>query len=93
MATTTNLQTGKLPIRKVSAVRRRAQELGMTPSAYLRHLIEDDLAVSNKARATSLDELAGPFREALAGVSGEELDRRVKAARARGRNGCSHQRR
>jgi len=37
---------------------------------YLHQLIESDLAMSDKARTTSLDELAAPFREALAGVSG-----------------------
>jgi hypothetical protein len=94
MPATTTLRTGKLPVRKVSAVRRRAQALGLTPEEYLRQLIENDLAVSAKARTTSLDELAAPFREALGGLSGQELDRRVKAARsARARNGSSHPRR
>ena len=94
MAATTTLRTGKLPVRKISAVRRRAQALGLTPEEYLRQLIENDLAVSSRARTTSLDELAAPFREALAGLSGEELDRRVKAARtARRRNGSPHTRR
>ena len=80
--TTTKLQTDPLPVRQVFAVKRRARELGVTPQKYLQRLIEDDLAVSAKARSTSLDQLAAPFRQALAGVSEEELDRRVKAARA-----------
>jgi hypothetical protein len=91
-ATTTILQTGKLPIRRILAVRRRAQDLGLTPEQYLRQLIEDDLAVSATVRITPLDELAAPFREALAGVSGDELDRRVKAARGHRRNGSSRRR-
>ena len=86
MATTT-LQIGKLPARRVLAVKRRAQELGLTPAEYLQQLIDDDLAISTKAKSSSLHDLAGPFREALAGVSEEELDRRVKAARAGRRNG------
>jgi len=92
MATTT-LHTGRLPARQLSAVKRRAQALGLTPAEYLQQLIEDDLAVSAKAKSTSLDELAAPFREALAGISEEELDRRVKAARAGRRNGSSVHRR
>jgi len=81
MATITQLRTGKLPARKVSAVKRRARNLGLTPEEYLRQLIDEDLAVSAKASVTSLDDLAAPFREAFAGATGEELDRRVKAAR------------
>lgn len=90
---TTTLHTGKLPAGRVSAAKRRAQELGLTLAEYLKQLIEDDLTVSAKAKSTSLDELAAPFRQALAGVSGEELDRRVKAARARRRYGSSMRRR
>jgi len=41
----------------------------------------------------SLDERAAPFREAFAGVSEEELDRRVKAARAGRRKGSTRHRR
>jgi hypothetical protein len=93
MTTTTKLQTVKLPMRHASAVKRRAHDLGLTPEKYLKQLIEDDLAVSAKARTTSLDELAAPLRDALAGVSEEELDRRVKAARAGRRKGYSQHRR
>ena len=91
MAATT-LHTGKLPAGQLSAAKRRAQDLGLTPAKYLQQLIEDDLAISAKAKSTSLEELAAPFRDALAGVSAEELDRRVKAARARRRNGSIHRR-
>jgi hypothetical protein len=89
----TTLRTSKLPAVRLSAVRRRARALGLTPPEYLRQLIEDDLAVSAKVKSTSLDELAAPFREALGGVSDEELDRRVKAARAGRRNGSPVRRR
>ena len=93
---TSELRTGELPKRQVSAVKRRAQDLGLTPQEYLQKLIEDDLAVSAKARSISLDELAAPFRQALGGESGQELDRRVKAARAiraGRRNGSGNRRR
>jgi len=81
MAAATQLKTGKLTARKLSAVKRRARNLGLTPEEYLRQLIEEDLAVSAKAGVTSLEDVAAPFREAFAGVAGEELDQRVKAAR------------
>ena len=83
---TSVLQTGKLSSRRVSAAKRRAHDLGLTPEEYLQKLIDDDLAINSKAKSTSLDELAAPFRKVLAGVSEEELDRRVKAARAARRN-------
>ncbi len=82
MATTTI----KLPVRKASAIKRRARDLGLTPEKYLQQLIADDLAISVKAQCTSLEDLAAPFREALADVEEEELDRRVKAARQGYRN-------
>lgn len=79
---TFKLQTGKLTPRRLAAVKRRAHDLGLTPEKYLQKLVEDDLAISFKARRTSFEELAAPFREALSGVSETELDHRVKAARA-----------
>jgi hypothetical protein len=82
---TLTIHTGKLSARKATAVKRRAHDLGLTTEEYLKQLIEDDLAISAKAKATSFDELAAPFKEALGHVSGEELDRRVKAARHRRR--------
>jgi hypothetical protein len=93
MATTINSRTGKVTVKKMSAVKRRAQDLGLTPEKYLQQLIEDDLAVSAKARSRPLDELAAPFREAFEGLRAEELDRRVRAARTGRRNGSSRQRR
>lgn len=74
-------------------MKRRAQDLGLIRAEYLRQLIEDELAVSVKPKSASLDELAAPFRQALAGVSDEELARRVKAAQARRRSGSSTHRR
>jgi hypothetical protein len=57
--------------------------MGMTPAKYLRQLIEDDLALDRKAASTSFEELAKPFQKAFEGVSEEELDRIVDAARGR----------
>jgi len=85
------LQERDLSSRDLSAIRVKSRKLGLTVAQYLKQLIEDDLAVSAKAQATPLDDLAAPFRDAFAGVSEEELDRRVKAARA-GRKGSSQRR-
>ena len=84
MATTMHfLRVGKLAPRQLSALRRKARRMGLTPQGYVKQLIEQDLALDRKAQGSSLDELAGPFREALQGLSDEELDRAVDAARSR----------
>ncbi len=85
------LRVGNLESRQLSALKRKAQRMGLTPATYVKLLIEDDLALDEKARTTSLDELAAPFRKALAGVPEHELDRIVHAARAR-TNGASSRR-
>jgi hypothetical protein len=68
--------------RQASAVKRKAERLGMSVDDYVKQLIADDLALDRKARNTSLDELALPFRKALKGASDSEIDRIVESARA-----------
>jgi len=82
-APATSLQVENLPQRKLSALKRKAQRMGLTAGTYVRQLIEDDLELDRIAQNTSLDELAAPFRKALEGVSDDEIDRRVEAARTR----------
>jgi hypothetical protein len=72
---TTTIDQVQLPLRQLAAVKRRARELGVTPLDYVRQLIEEDVALSAKARATPLHELAAPFREAFTGVSEEDPGR------------------
>jgi len=55
--------------------------------------IEDEFAVAAKAKSTSFRELASPFEEAFSGLSEEEMDRRVKAAKAARRKHSSSGRR
>jgi hypothetical protein len=50
----------------------------MTPERYLKHLVEEDLAISNRAKNSAFDELLGPGRE----VDEKELDGLVQEARA-----------
>lgn len=78
----TTLQLKNLPSRKWLAIRRKAEQMGATPEQYLRHLIDEDLALDRQAQSTSLRELGRPFEKALAGVSDAELDEIVERARA-----------
>jgi len=73
------LQLKGLARRQVVEVERRASRLGMTAEGYLKHLIEEDLAISREAKTTTFTELMGSGRE----VDEEELDRLVEAAKAK----------
>jgi hypothetical protein len=64
---------------KAAAVIARAKRLGMAPQRYLRHLVEEDLAVSERARSSSFKELLGPGEPADEG----EVDRLVEDAKTR----------
>jgi hypothetical protein len=84
MATTAAiLKVSELGPRQLSALRRKAERLGITPERYVKRLIEDDLALDRKAQRSSLDELALPYAKALKDVSDKELDALVDAARTR----------
>ncbi len=71
------LQIRGLGKQKMVAVVERARHLGLTPQAYLKHLVEEDLAVSERAKSTSFNRLLGPGRE----VDENELDRLIEDAR------------
>ncbi len=71
------LQVKGLAKRQVAKIARRAGRLGMTPERYLKHLLEEDLAISRQAKATTFAELMGPGRD----VNELELDRLVEAAK------------
>jgi hypothetical protein len=73
------LQVKGLAKRQMAAVAERAGRLGMTPERYLRHLVEEDLAISREAKTTTFAELMGPGRV----VDEQELDRLVEAAKAK----------
>jgi hypothetical protein len=77
--TAISLRVKGLGRQKMAALTNKAKRLGMTPEAYLKHLIEQDLALDRKAHSTTLAELLGPGRE----VDEAELDRLVEAARTR----------
>lgn len=73
------LKVRGLAKRQVAEVAMRASRLGMTPERYLRHLVEEDLAISREAKTTTFDALMGPSRE----VDEQELDRLVEASKTK----------
>jgi hypothetical protein len=73
------LQVRGLAKRQFAEVAKRAGRLGMTPEQYLRYLLEQDLAVSHRARTTTFGDLMGPGRK----VDEDDLDRVVEKAKAK----------
>ncbi len=71
------LQLRGLGKRKTEKLIARAKRLGITPQRYLKHLAEEDLAVSERAKTTSFEELPGPGRT----VDEAEVDRLVEQAK------------
>jgi hypothetical protein len=74
---TPTLQIRGLGKQKTEKLIARAKRLGMTPQGYLKHLVEEDLAVSDRARNSSFEELLGPGRE----VDEMDVDRLVQEAK------------
>jgi hypothetical protein len=62
---------------KTAAFIARAKLLGMTPSGYLRYLVEEDLAVSERAKKSTFRELLGEGKK----TDEAELDRLVEDAK------------
>ena len=84
-STVMELRISDLPKRQASALKRKAQRMGLSPDEYVKQLIEDDLALDHKAQTTPLAELAAPFRKALAGASDDEIAKIVAKAGTRRR--------
>jgi len=83
MATTaTELRISGLPKSQASALKRKAERMGLTTDDYLKQLIEDDLALDQKAQTTPLQDLAAPFRKALKGASEGEITEIVAKGRS-----------
>ena len=81
MPTTRQLDMLKLPKRKLSALLREAKREGISPEQYVRESVEERLAIAERARTTSLYELARPIRDALGHLSDAEIDAFVDRAR------------
>ena len=88
MSTATNsLRLTDLSSGQVTAIRRKADRMGVTAEVYVKQLIADDLELDRIARSTPLHALAAPVRKALRGMSGRDIDRLVESARAARRRG------
>lgn len=81
----TELRISDIPKRQASALKRKAQRMGLSTGDYVKQLIEDDLALDQRARSTPLAELAAPFRKAMKGASEAEIAQIVAKARCRRR--------
>ena len=64
---------------KAAAMIQRAKGLGMTPQRYLKHLVEEDLAISERAKSSSFKKLLGPGET----TDEAEIDRFVEEAKTR----------
>jgi hypothetical protein len=74
---------------KLAALRKKARKLGLSPEAYVRRLIDDDLELDHLAITRSMTELTTPFREAFKHTSEAEIGSLVEAARKRHRRKLS----
>lgn len=68
---TLSLQLSDLPDRQISALKRKAKKMGVTPASCVRQLIEDDLELDDIARTATFNEIAAPFRQAMANSTAE----------------------
>ena len=85
MPASTELRISNLPKRQASALKRKAQRMGLSPDDYVKQLIHDDLELDEKAQSTPLEQLAAPFRKALKGASESQINQIVAKARSRRR--------
>ena len=82
MATTkTTIQLRDLSTRQLSELRRRAGMRGVTPEQYVKRLVDNDLAIDEDVKHTTIAELAAPIREVLGHLSDSEIDSLVDNAR------------
>jgi len=79
MSTITGLQLPRLGKQKMAQIASKAKRLGMTPQRYIRQLIEEDLALDEKAKTMSFAQIISPANVANEAV----LDQVVDEARAR----------
>jgi hypothetical protein len=77
----------KIPISAKSKARlkARAEQAGLTPERYVKHLVDEDLALEQTAQTTSFEELLAPVREQFrqSGMTGDELDALIERAKTR----------
>ena len=90
---TAKLEIGGLGLGKLKmiALAAKAKRLGLSPARYVKQLVEEDLAIESDAQSMTLAQIMAPvqkeFRES--GMSEEELNTLVSAARSRRRRASS----
>src|SRR5690349_5197512 len=80
---TTSIQISGLRRQTIASLKSQAKAQGLSVEGYVREIIEAEMSISEMARHKTIDEVFAPgqqqFRES--GMSDEELDRLVDAAR------------
>jgi hypothetical protein len=84
MPSPSTLKIKGLAKRQVVEVTKRADRLGMTLERYVKHLVENDLAISREAKTKTFDEILGPSEK----IDEVELDRLIDSVKARYRRKC-----
>jgi len=79
MPTTPALQLPRLGKQKLAQLMKKAKLLGITPERYVQQLIEEDLALDQKAKSMTFTQIMGPGRD----VDEAIFDRLVDEARTR----------
>jgi hypothetical protein len=85
------IQVSGLGKGKLAVLRAQAKARGMSAERYARQLIEEGISLERQARSASFDELFAPAQARFneGGMSEDELDRLVDAARTRHRRRTS----
>lgn len=81
----TTIQVSGLDKEQVATLHEQAKALGLSTERYAKQLIEDGITLARRAGTQSFDQITAPLRREFkkSGMSEEELDRLVDAARTR----------
>src|SRR5262249_33701052 len=84
-STSAVIQVKGLGKKKISALTAQAQRLGLRPSRSVKQLVEQDLEIDRMAGTMTFDEILAPVGASFraSGITEQELDRLVDAARPR----------
>ena len=70
---------------KASALRKKAERLGVTAEDYVKDLIASDLELDKAVAGKTFAELAMPFQKSLAGLTNQDLDGLARRSRPKAR--------
>lgn len=93
-STAANLEISGLGLgkQKMLALAAKAKRLGLSPARYVKQLVEEDLEIESDAQSTTLAQIMAPVRNEFheSGMTEEQLDTFVNAARSRRRQSSSN---